>query len=173
MAYPYGELSTKTTATEVDPDLWNDDVVTPLNDLLDELGGNPRGSASSVEARLDEEHANDGKHSGNVVLAESDVPALGDYLKVDGTDEMEGNLDLSSYHLTGMSYEVGIGYNKLIGASYKTQIGDKFHAPTIPVLTTAERNALVGCKGMIIYNDDTNDFEGWGPTSWKALGLYT
>ena len=43
----------------------------------------------------------------------------------------------------------------------------------VAVMTTAERNAITSpCKGMVIYNDTTNDYEGY-ETSWKALGLFT
>jgi len=166
VTYPYDDLPTVTASDQCNVDWANDNVVDPLNALKDELGDDPSGSAASVQARLDAEHDSMGLHSGAIVLAEADIPTLNDYLAVDGSDHMEGNLDLSSYYLTGMSYEVGIGYNRLIGASYKVQLGNENCAPHATALTTAQRNALDPCDGMFIYNITTNKFQGFANRSW-------
>ncbi|MDH7487521.1 MAG: hypothetical protein QHJ81_14755 [Anaerolineae bacterium] len=156
IAYPYDDLETVTTATECSVDWANNNVVGPLNALKTELGDNPRGSAASVEARLDAEHADDGTHSGAIVLTADDIPVLPAYLRTDGTNSMQGNLRL--------------GDNRLIGAGYKTQIGDHLNPPAVPVLTTAQRDALTPTNGLIIYNDTNACFEFYENGTWKTGG---
>jgi hypothetical protein len=48
--------------------------------------------------------------------------------------------------------------------------GQADDAITLQNLTTAARNALTAADGMMIFNTDTNDFEGYSSASWGALG---
>ena len=39
----------------------------------------------------------------------------------------------------------------------------------VPVLTTAERDALTATNGMIVYNSTTNRFQGYEGGSWGNM----
>uniref|UniRef100_A0A6M3XD82 Uncharacterized protein n=1 Tax=viral metagenome TaxID=1070528 RepID=A0A6M3XD82_9ZZZZ len=172
--YPYSDLPEFTEANEdknkITP-LWaNTYIRNTLNALKDELGSGPRGTAADLTTRLDLEHAGDGSHSLSLVLSENDIPDLPAYLKVNGTDHMEGNLDMRSYSLVGTSYKVAIGWNALEGTSYRTKIGTKENPPILPAMTTAERDALPAANGLVIYNTTENRCEEYGDGSWGAFG---
>ena len=49
------------------------------------------------------------------------------------------------------------------------QLGNTTHIPLMPTLTTAQRNALTGVNGMIIYNSDTTQMEAYFNGSWGAI----
>jgi len=166
--YPYNDIEQVDATKSVTVTRWNEQVVNPLNAVKDELGTGPKGTAVDLTTRLAVEHNDDGTHSGAAALADTDIPTLGDYLKVDGSDAMEGDLDLSSYALTGMSYKARIGWNALEGGSWQTRIGTKENPPLVPSLTTTERNALSPSNGLMIYNETTNEFQKYQNGAWES-----
>lgn len=44
------------------------------------------------------------------------------------------------------------------------------HYIKAPVLTTAQRDALTGVKGMLIFNSTTDQFEEYDGSTWEAVG---
>lgn len=48
-------------------------------------------------------------------------------------------------------------------------LGNTTLAPQLPVLTTAQRNALTATSGMIIFNTTDDKFQGYNNTTWTDL----
>lgn len=79
------------------------------------------------------------------------------YILADGSRAFTGN--------------VQIGTNSVIGSDSQTRLGSNTTAPTLPSLTTAERDALTPFNGMVIYNSDTNQNESYENGVWgKSTG---
>jgi len=166
MAYPYGSISTVTDGVDdVDATAWNE-LVNALNDLLTELGNDPSGSAASVEARVDAEHADDGTHG--AVTATS--------LSVSGNATVSGNLTADALLGLGTATELTIASGAItITGSYHTvdTEGDASSDDLDTINGGSEGNILVlraanGARTVVL-KDGTGNLQLAGDFSLDSL----
>jgi hypothetical protein len=120
------------------------------------------GSASATVANVGGKTAAQVSTSVDDTLGATNLATASKIMKRDASGNVNVNTLIAESQLM-------VGQNATPAASAALEISSTTGALLMPRMSTAQRNALTGVNGMVIYNSSTDRFEGYCAGSWVPL----